>query len=84
MDSRARPTIDGEEGEEGASLMRGEGVHLEHGSRVRAYARYRMYVMNKFHVTGAFRDCDQRASHASENEEGSHQRGCRVVRKSVH
>lgn len=37
MDSRARPTIDSEEGKEGASLMRGEGVHLEHGGRVRTY-----------------------------------------------
>lgn len=42
MDLRTRPTIDCEEGEEGAGLMRGEGVHLEHGRRVWTYAQHRM------------------------------------------
>jgi len=52
MDSRARPTIDSEEGKEGAGLMRSEGVHLEHGRWVRAYAQYRMSMHDQEGISG--------------------------------
>jgi hypothetical protein len=88
MDSRARPTIDCEEGEEGAGLMRGEGVHLEHGRRVRAYTQYCMSSYE--HISRKGRMYLSPVRSVIVIKERVHPRtrkedtgGCRIVRKYV-